>query len=125
MAKTGRHAAHFALHDLTHFAVETVLRYRRGFFGLIAEGWDLEDTTGKGKRGPLPVEATEVERIVGVFDSERACGQIWTADEFNAFAPRALSRTEILNIRAVRGNLFQQWSAVPTGGKLELQFALD
>jgi hypothetical protein len=110
---------------MTHFAVESVLRYRRGFFGLIAEGWDVEDTTGKGKRGALPAEASDVEVIVGVFDSERACGQLWTADEFNTFTPRALSQAEILNIRAVRGRLFQQWSAVEPGDKLELQFALD
>ena len=55
--QTDRHAAFFALHDLTHFAVETTLGYARGFFGLIAEGWDFEDTGGKGARGPLPPEA--------------------------------------------------------------------
>ena len=55
-----RHAAFFALHDLTHFAVETTLGYRQGFFGLVAEGWDFEDTGGKGARGPLPPEAVEV-----------------------------------------------------------------
>lgn len=48
--KQAKHAAHFALHDLTHYAVEIALGYRRGFFGLIAEGWDVEDTTGKGGR---------------------------------------------------------------------------
>lgn len=123
--KQNRHAAHFALHDLTHFAVETVLRCRRGFFGLIAEGWDMEDTTGKGNRGPLPAEATEVEKIVGLFDSERACGQLWTTEEFNRFAPRALSQTEIQNIRTARGDLFRQWSTVQPGDKLELQFDVN
>ncbi len=121
--KQERHAAHFALHDLTHFAVETVLGYRRGFFGLVAEVWDLEDTTGKGKRGPLPDEATEVEKIVGLFDSERASGQLWMSDEFNMFAPRLLSNGEVQRIRTVRGNLFQRWSGVQPGGKLELHFA--
>ena len=29
----------------------TALGYPRGFFGLIAEGWEIEDTTGKGARG--------------------------------------------------------------------------
>ena len=57
----------------------------------MAEGCDVENTTGKGKRGALPAEATEVEAIVGVFDSERASGQLWTADEFNTFALRALT----------------------------------
>src|SRR5579872_4676253 len=84
--KQARHAAHFALHDLTHFAVETALGYRRGFFGLIAEGWDVDDTTGKGTRGALPAAAVEVEKIVGLFDSERASGTLWSAEEFNTFA---------------------------------------
>src|SRR5712671_7932495 len=88
--KQTRHAAHFALHDLTHYAVETALGYRHGFFGLIAEGWDMEDTTGKGIRGPLPAEAIEVERIIGLFDAERASGVLWTPEEFSARAPRPL-----------------------------------
>ncbi len=78
-----RHAAFFALHDLTHFAVESTLGFRRGFFGLIAEGWEIEETTGKHARGPLPSEAREVELIVGKLDGERACGAIWTAEDFN------------------------------------------
>jgi hypothetical protein len=64
--QSDRHALHFTMHDLTHFAVETMLGYQRGFFGLIAEGWNVEDTTGKGARGKLPEEAGEVESIVGL-----------------------------------------------------------
>jgi hypothetical protein len=124
--QTDRHAAFFALHDLTHFAVETTLGYRRGFFGLIAEGWDIEDTTGKGARGPLPPEAWEVECIVGLFDAERAGGQIWAVDEFNEFAAmkgmRELSFDEIARVKKNRSELFQQWSAVPPGETLDLQF---
>jgi hypothetical protein len=118
-------AAHFALHDLTHFAVETGLGYRRGFFGLIAEGWDVEDTTGKGTRGALPAEAIEVEKIVGLFDSERGSGVLWSAEEFNAFAPRALTEGEIQAIRALRSRLFGRWSAIEPGGRLELEFELQ
>jgi hypothetical protein len=122
--KQTKHAAHFALHDLTHYAVETTLGYRRGFFGLIAEGWEVEDTTGKGARGPLPAEALEVERMVGLFDSERGSGMLWTLDEFNAFAPRPLSGADIAGVRALRGKLFKQWSAIAPGQKLELQFEM-
>jgi hypothetical protein len=120
--KQPKHGAHFALHDLTHYAVETALGYRRGFFGLIAEGWLVEDTTGKGARGPLPVEAVEVERIVGLFDSERGSGMLWTVEEFNEFAPRPLTEAEILKVRALRGTLFKQWSAIEPGRELELRF---
>ena len=120
--KQERHAAHFALHDLTHYAVETGLGYRHGFFGLIAEGWEVEDTTGKGARGALPDEAIEVERIVGLFDSERASGVLWSTEEFNEFAPRPLTEAEIQKVRALRGELFQRWSAIDPGQKLELHY---
>lgn len=120
--KQTSHAAHFALHDLTHYAVETVFGYRRGFFGLIAEGWDIDDTTGRGPRGSLPEEAMEVEQLVGLFDSERGSGALWTTEEFNQFAPRVLTAAGILNARALRAELFTQWFAVEPGGKLELWF---
>jgi hypothetical protein len=110
------------VHDLTHLAVETVLGYRRGFFGLIAEGWEVEDTTGNGARGALPAEALEVEKLVGLFDSERASGTLWSAEEFNAFSPRELTDAEIKEIRAARSAFFRQWSAILPGQKLELQF---
>jgi hypothetical protein len=124
--QTDRHAAYFSLHDLTHFAVETTLGFRRGFFGLIAEGWDIEDTTGKGARGPLPPEAGEAEQIVGIFSAERAGGVIWTVDEFNEFAAtlgtRELSFDEIVRVKKKRSELFQQWAEVAPGETLELQF---
>ena len=124
--QTDRHAAFFALHDLTHFAVETTLGYRRGFFVLIAEGWEVEDTTGKGARGPLPREAREVECLVGLFFTEQAGGVIWTAEEFNEFAglngARPLSAAEIARVKKKRSELFQQWSAVAPGATLELQY---
>jgi hypothetical protein len=123
--KQTRHAAHFALHDLTHYAVETALGYRRGFFGLIVEGWDVDDTTGKGVRGTLPAEAVEVERIVDLFDAERGSGVLWTSEEFNEFAPRALTDAEIQNVRTLRAALFHQWFAIAPGQTLELKFELN
>ena len=109
--QTDRHAAFFSLHDLTHFAVETTLGYRRGFFGLIAEGWDIEDTTGKGARGPLPPEAGEAEQIVGIFSAERAGGVIWTVDEFNEFA--AMVGTREAELRRNRARQEEAQRAVP------------
>ncbi len=122
--KQTRHALHFALHDLTHYAVETILGYRRGFFGLIAEGWDVDDTSGKSARGILPAEAIEVEQIVGLFDSERASRSLWSAEELSALAPRALTDAEVERVRALRAGLFRQWSAIAPGQRLELTFEI-
>jgi hypothetical protein len=124
--KQNRHAAFFALHDLTHFAVETTLGYRRGFFGLVSEGWDFEDITGKGSRGPLPPEAVEVESIVGLLDAERGGGIAWTIQEFNEFASakgsRQLTSDELARVKKRRSELFQQWSGIAPGATLELRY---
>ena len=128
-----RHAPFFAMHDLTHFAVESTLGFRRGFFGLIAEGWDIEDTTGQGTRGRLPEEAVEVERIVGLFDAERASATLFTTNEFNQHAamhastaghsaPGRLTEDEILRVRKRRGELFTQWLALEPGAAIKLHY---
>jgi hypothetical protein len=128
----GRNAAFFALHDLTHFAVESTLGFHRGFFGLVAEGWEIEDTTGKTARGPLPAEAMAVEYIVGALDSERASAAIWTAEDFHQQAaihaasaglpePRRLTDQELALVRARRAELFAQWCAIEAGNTLELR----
>ncbi len=122
--QTERHAAFFSLHDLTHFAVESTLGLRGGFFGLIAHGWDIEDTTGKGARGPLPPEAGVAEQVVGLIYMEQAQGASWTPDEFNAYSARPLTQAEIEAIRQRRTELFSQWAAVPVGGTLELKFPI-
>src|SRR5262245_29502120 len=69
-----KQAVFFSFHDLSHFAVETVLGFGRGFYGLIADGWDIADTTGKGKRGKLASEGIFVEHVVGLLDRERVGG---------------------------------------------------
>ena len=100
---------------------------------MIAEGWDIEDTTGKGTRGSLPAEAVEVECIVGSLDYERASGTTMTAEEFNDYAatyavsserraPRLLTDEELSRVRVRRGELFAQWSALPPGAAIELHF---
>jgi hypothetical protein len=125
-------AAFFAWHDATHYAVESVLRYKRGFFGLVAEGWNLEDTTGKGSRGPLPAEAVEVEFVVGTFDSERVQGLLMSAEEFNAqlraavadrgISPRDLTEQELCDVRACRSETYARWLSLEPGESFELMF---
>ena len=129
----GRQAAFFPHHDLTHYAVETELSFREGFFGLIAAGWDVADTGGKGRRGRLPREATLVEWLVGAFDLERAAGVPWSAEDFNthlatagsepsgATSPR-LSEEALERVRDRRRQLFAAWAAVLPGATLELRF---
>jgi len=129
----GRQAAFFPLHDLTHLSVESTLGYRRGFFGLIAEGWDIEDTGGKGERGALPAEAVVVEHLVGSFDLERAGAVHWTAaslhEQASLFAagrglppPPPLDDATLDRVRDRIRELHHRWIGTPPGQTLELTF---
>src|SRR5574341_316600 len=118
----GQQGRFFPLHDLTHYAVETVLGHARGFFGLVAEGWDLTDFGKPWPRGPLPEESLLSELIVGFLDHERAAGTEWSAAEFNqsalayqarhgvsAVAP--VSDDDLRRVRDRRRELFARWAA--------------
>jgi hypothetical protein len=123
----------FALHDLTHYAVETELGLTHAFYGLLADGWNLTDFGKPWPRGPLPAQAGIAELVVGFLDTERASGERMLAEEFNEHArvhcaqhgmpgPLRLTDDELLRIRARRAELFARWAAVPAGGTLELEF---
>src|SRR5205814_4135051 len=68
----------------TLFRSETVLGHHRGFYGLVADGWDLSDFGAPWPKGRLPADLDPSELIVGFLDVERAGGVEWNAGEFNA-----------------------------------------
>jgi hypothetical protein len=127
----------FPPHDITHFAVESELRYRGGFYGLVADGWEIGDFASPWPRGAIPEEAREVELIVGFFDSERRSADRWTADAFNEHAEKfvgasrsaatmkvpQLKDAEITQVRTTRDSLLERWYALPPGESMELEFS--
>ena len=130
-----KHASFFSYHDLRHFAVETILDLRKGFYGLIADGWDIADTTGKGARGKLSAASVFVEHIVGLFERERAGGGLpLSASEFNAQIDamigidpdrHAFTDGQLTNVRNRTEELHNQWAGIPVGSTLELTFSRD
>jgi hypothetical protein len=131
--RTGPTAEFFAVHDLTHYAVETVLGYARGFYGLVAEGWDLDDFGHPWPRGPLPDDALPVEVIVGCLDTQRGAGAPLTAADCNASAaayfanagrpsPVNLTDEELSRVQERVSNLAWRWHALSPGNSLELGF---
>jgi hypothetical protein len=131
--QSGSHARFFALHDLTHYAVETVLGHRRGFFGLLAEGWEISDFGTPWPRGPIPADADPSELIVGFLDADRHGDSDSTAEAFNSYAdqffqkhgirsPVHLSDDQLKRIRRKMEELFAGWNAVPPGQAMELLF---
>ena len=128
-----QHARFFPLHDLTHYAVESELGFAQGFFGLVAAGWNIEETTGKSARGPLPRETLEVEHLVSLFAAEWNSGPSWNASDFNehttAFAkanrlpaPRSLADEQVKRVRDRFNELAARWRDLPDGETLRFEF---
>lgn len=129
----GAQATFFPKHDLTHYAVETALSQREGFYGLIAAGWDFSDFGSPWPRGRLILEASISEMIVGVLDMERRIEEGASADELNQRLAeysiehglpqqRPFTEEDLARVREKRAEMFAKWDAVPSGGALEIPF---
>ena len=130
-----KHARFFPFHDLRHFAVETTLGLGKGFYGLIADGWDIADTTGKGTRGKLSAASVFVEHVVGLLERERAGdAPPLSASEFNAQLDAMIGTdpdrplftdAQLTSVRNRTQDLHRQWADISVGSTLELAFNRD
>jgi len=130
----GAQGLFFPRHDLTHYAVETVLEYRLAFYGLIATGWNISDFGPPWPRGQMPEEAGVAELIVSFLDAERASQARWSAEDFNdktaiyyreheiRTAQPTLTDDDLARIRQRRAELFTEWESVSPGSAIELRF---
>jgi hypothetical protein len=134
--RAGPTAEFFAVHDLTHYAVESVLGYRDAFYGLVAKGWNLEDFGKPYPRGPLPVQALAAEVIVGCFDAQRAAHETLSASECNISArsffeargeasPVLVTDAELDRVRRLLSELVWRWHAAGPGDSIELAFPAE
>ena len=122
----------FPAHDLTHYSVETTFGYTQGFFGLVADGWDISDFAKPWPRGSIPDEAQEVELLVGLLDMQRRMLADWNAEEMleqgrlyvasrddRACLPSLTDET-LEKVKKLRAEVFAKWSAIEPGDTLEL-----
>jgi len=123
-------------HDLGHYALETTLGFRQGFFGLLASGWDIQDfgrvDPKTGRKPTIPPEAIQAEALAGLLDMERRSAHPPACDIFLEMlasacaglglpAP-ALSAAQLNAIRARHAALLRQWTEAAEGTSLELDF---
>lgn len=125
--------AFFPIHDLTHYAVECILRYRRGFYGLVCEGWNFEDFGSPWPRGRLPDDIDPAELLVGMFDLERATGNVTALADINeqlqrygaehpGTTARPLTQHEVDTIRERVLRYRDRWASLPPGETLVLGY---
>lgn len=123
-------------HDLGHYALETTLGFRNAFFGLLAQGWDIQDfgrpDPKTGRKPAIPPEAVQAEALAGLLDLERRSSLPPTHAAFLEMlasacaglglpAP-ALDIAQLDTIRARHASLLSQWAETAEGTSLELDF---
>ncbi|HWZ61329.1 MAG TPA: hypothetical protein VNW46_20275 [Gemmatimonadaceae bacterium] len=130
----GRRGRFFPPHDLTHYAVETTLGFRDGFYGLVAEGWEITDFGSPWPRGPVPDGALATEFLVGLFDQERATGVVQSIDDVNLYGSRffaehgrsgswrCVTDDALVRARAVATALIERWQGLAPDEAIEVEF---
>ncbi|MDB5210410.1 MAG: hypothetical protein JWQ30_1237 [Sediminibacterium sp.] len=123
----------FVRHDLSHYAIESVMEYRTAFNGMLNEGMDIKDFEDREKRTGITVtdEACHAENMSNLFLTEIMQGEF---EDFNAVQkesfiamntqcrPVTLSEEKIAAIRNYLTRLFDQWNEMPVGETMELIF---
>jgi hypothetical protein len=122
-------------HDLTHYAIESILQYRTAFNGMLNNGMDIKDFEDKEKRDRLAVtaEAVYAENFANLFLIETTQGNF---EDFNMvqresfisfskqYEPIMLTQENIESIRIYLRQLLQQWEKLPVGETLALTFTI-
>lgn len=104
------------------------------FWGLIAQGWDLDSFAEKnpetGKIAyELPEEALIAENLVGIIQLAQTGSVSSDPDELYQFLstlwnpiPTEITPDKLATIQSRFAELRQQWQQLPPGGALELSF---
>jgi hypothetical protein len=122
-------------HDLAHYAIESVLRYRTAFNGMVNNGMDIKDFEDKEKRSrmAITVEAVYAENFANLFLAETTQGNFedFNAEQRDAFVsfsnqydPVTLTQESIKSIRRDLRQILQQWVELPVGETLALTFTI-
>ena len=125
----------FVRHDLSHYALETIMQYKTAFNGMLNSGMDIKDFEDKEKRAQLNVtdEAWYAENMANLFLIELAQGkfsdfnkvQQETFVSFNDQYPViSLPEDKITETRNYLQKLLTQWRELPSGQTLELIFSV-
>jgi hypothetical protein len=128
---------HFAQHDMLHYVVETTLGLEKAFFGLIAEGRDIDSFgTRDGRKDTYTRDEGEAELIVGLLQVEMRSNKApGNTDFFEMLTltckskgwpmPLHISAEQLDSIRAKMRGLSEKWRSLPAGGSIELVFSIQ
>lgn len=126
------------LHELAHFVVEHELALSNSFYGLLAQGHNIEDFVQPRDQRPqelipanLPQESLVVEHIVNLlqvgfnsseYDFFETLKSVLTDKQLPI--PEKLSPQMALHIQQRLRLLWEQWEQLPQGDKMELEIEI-
>jgi hypothetical protein len=133
-AQIGEAGGFGPVHDLAHYVVESQFCIKKGFLGLLASGWSIEDfnkgVVDRMTREGVIKDAGRAEVVAGLL-SRDALSQAplsvedfnWTVQSQSAEIP-CLSPEELAALRKGLAALRDQWDALTPGETLELSIDL-
>lgn len=121
------------LHDLSHFALESILHFRTAFWGLMEQGISQEVFENKDARNALSLshDAWYAEHLANLFLMELSQGRWEDIQKIFISALRQtnpeiplfhLENKEVEKIRALLVRLVAEWNSLGSGDKMEVEF---
>ena len=128
----------FEIHDLAHYAVETVLGFEKAFYGLLSDGFNIDDFELPQDKKPealvpvdLPPESLQTEHLVNLLLTDlQSIGEhmdlIPTLKEILTQEglpyPEGLNADSLVEIQKSLKDLLAKWHRLDEGEILELPF---
>ena len=121
------------MHDIVHFAAESVLKTSKGFYGILSSGVDITDFENRVKdEFSIPMEAIQMEYLVGGLWMELYQGResnilksnLKAMEDKGIPAISELEEGKIDEMRAELQKLAIQWYQLKPGDTLTLEFSI-
>lgn len=126
----------FEIHDIAHFVVEKQLELKKAFYGLLAQGYQIDDFMLPKEERPealqpqnLPAEALATEHLVnlltidfmqtgGEMDIPKTLNDI--LEENGLSFPEKVTAEKIISMKKELALLMTQWNALQGNQTLEM-----
>ena len=124
--------AQLPFHDIAHFVTDKKLNIKNGFYGLVAQGWTIEQLSDKDVIKTLGIEAWISEIMA------RALGSLYTGScTVDQFIPLLqtemtnrgggnkapfLTQDMVIEMQAEYTALLDKWRSLTDGESLEMEF---
>lgn len=123
----------FILHDICHYAVETVLNLKNSFYGMLASGIDINDfeLPKEMRTVEFTPEAIWTEQFVNLLAIEHRQGEVDTfIDTLKEISAKNniigiqinLDNSQLNQVRSLSKKLVEDWQLLPVGKTITLNF---